>query len=120
MLIIDVSCFIWWQKATMICVVMLQSCMCFVEGKTASCTDTCVMCGDGGTEDISIKSKEDIDIKEESNIKVEETVHIKDEIPEDIIFPPIKTEHEVRLQVVCEVVAAHAFWPFIAPQKRKL
>jgi hypothetical protein len=45
---------------------------------------------------------------------------IKDEIPEAITFPPIKTEGEVGLWGVCEVVAAHIFRPFIAPQKRKL
>ena len=90
----------------MICVVMLQNCMGFVEGETGSCSQTCVMCDVDGTEDVSIK--------------VEDAVYIKDEVPEAISFPPIKTEHEVRLQGVCEVVAAHAFRPFIANQKRKL
>jgi hypothetical protein len=29
---------------------------------------------------------------------------------------PIKTENEVSLRGVCEVVADHAFMPFIAPK----
>ena len=71
----------------MICVVMLQSCMCCVEGETGSCIETCVMCDVDGTEEVSIK--------------VEEAIDIKDEIPEALIFPPIKTEQEVRLWVLC-------------------
>ena len=86
----------------MICVVMLQICMGFVEGETGSCSETC-----------------DVDGLKEVSIKVEEAIVIKDEIPEATSFPPIKTEHEVRLHGVYEVVAAHAFRPFIAP-KRKL
>jgi len=89
----------------MICVVVLQNCTCCLEGETGSCSQTVVTCGVDGTEEVSIK--------------VEEAIDIKDEIPEAISFCPIKTEHEVSLQGVCEVVAAHAFRPFIAP-KRKL
>jgi hypothetical protein len=70
----------------------------FVEGETDSCSETC-----------------DVDGAEEVNIKVEEAVYIKDEIPEATSFPPVKTEHEVRLWGVCEVVAAHAFRTFIDP-----
>ena len=65
----------------------------FVEGETGSCSETCVTSNVVGTEEVSIK--------------VEEAIDIKDEIPEAISFPPIKTEHEVRLCGVCEVVAAH-------------
>jgi hypothetical protein len=71
-----------------------------------------------GSDEISIKDEETIYIKDEGSIKVEETIDIKDEIPE-ALFPPIKTENEVRIWGLCEVVAAHAFGPFIAP-KRKL
>ena len=39
----------------------------------------------------------------------EVAIDIKGEIPEAISFSPIKTEQEVRLWGVCEVVAAHAF-----------
>ena len=77
----------------MIYVVLLQSCMCCVEGETG----TCVMSDVDGTEDVSIKVEEAIDIKEEVSIKVEDAIDIKDEIPEAIAFPPIKNEHEVRL-----------------------
>jgi hypothetical protein len=77
----------------------------FVEGESGSCSETCVTC--------------DVDATEEVNIKVEDPIDIKDEIPEAVSVPPIKTEHEVRLWGVCELVAAHAFRPYIAP-KRKL
>jgi hypothetical protein len=87
---------------------MLQNCVGFVEGETGYCSETCVTCDVDGTEEVSIKVEDNIDIKEEVNIKVEEAIDIKDEFP------------EVRLHGVCEVVAAHAFRPFIAPQKRKL
>jgi len=55
----------------------------FGEGGTGSCIETCVECDVDGTEEVSIK--------------VDEAIDIKNEIPEAIIFPPIKTEHEVRL-----------------------
>ena len=52
----------------MICVVLLQNCMGFVEGETCSCNETGVEC--------------DVDGTEETGIKVEEALDIKDEIPE--------------------------------------
>ena len=67
----------------MICVVVLQKGVGFVQGGTGSCSDTCVTCDVDGTEEVSIE--------------VEEAIDIKDEIPEAISFPSIKTEHEVRL-----------------------
>ena len=91
----------------------------FVEGESGSCSETCVVCDGHGTEEVSIEGEDTIDIKEEDSIKIEETIDIKNEIPEAIVFPPIKSEHEVRLWGVCEVVAAHAFRSFIAPQKGK-
>ena len=102
------------------CVVMLQNCVCCVEGETGSCIENCLMCDVDGTEEVIINVEEAIDIKEEVSIKVEETIDVKDEIPEALIFPPIKSEQEVRLWVlcVCEVVAAHAFRAFIAPKKK--
>jgi len=75
-----------------------------VGGGTGSCSETCVTCDVDGTEEVSIK--------------VEEAIHIKDEILEATSFAPIRTEHEVRLWVVCEVVAAHNFTPFIAPTRK--
>ena len=67
--------------------VMLQNCVCCVEGETGSCSETCVMC--------------DVDGAEEASIKVEQTIDIKDQIPEAISFAPIKTEEEVRFWVLC-------------------
>jgi len=87
-----------------------------VEGETASYSGTCVTCVDDGTEEVSIKFENTIDIKEEVSIKVEEAIDVKDEIPQPI-FPPMKTEQEVRLWSVCEVVAAHAFRPYMAPKR---
>jgi len=52
----------------------------FVEGETGSCIETCLMCDIDGTEEVT---------------------DIKEEIPEALIFPPIKTEEEVRLWVLC-------------------
>ena len=80
----------------MICVVVLQNCMGFVEGETSSNSEICVTCDVDGTEEVSINFEDDIDIKEEVSFKVEEAIDIKDEIPEAIPFPPIKTEHDVR------------------------
>jgi len=90
----------------MICVVVLQNCMGFVERETGSCSVTHVACDVDGAEEVSIKV-EAIDVKEEDSIKVEESTERKDEIP------PNKTQNQVRLQGVCEVVLAHAFRPFI-------
>ena len=73
----------------MICVVVLQSSFVFVDCGTASYSETCVTCDVGGTEEVSIK--------------VEEAIDIKNEMPEAIKCPPIKTEIEVRFLGVCEV-----------------
>ena len=70
----------------MICFVLLQNCLDFVEGGTGSCSDASVSC--------------DIDGTEEFGIKVEEVIDIKDEMPEAIKCPPIKTEIEVSLWCV--------------------
>jgi hypothetical protein len=83
------------QKVTMICVVLLQNCVGFVEGETGYCSETCEMC-DGGTGEVSIKAEEAIDIKEEGSIKFE-AVYIEEEIPAFIKVPPTKTEPEVRV-----------------------
>ena len=88
----------------MICVV-LQNSFVFVECGTGSCSEKRVTCDVDGTEEVRIKVEEDIDIK--------------DEMPEAIECPPIKTEIEVRLWGVCVVLAAHGFRLFIVP-KRKL
>ena len=98
----------------MICIV-LQNCMDIVEGETGNCNRTGVMCGDDGTEEVSMKFEDAIDIKEEIGITVEDAIDIKeefsfkveyaedikDEIPEPITFTTIKTEQEVRLWCVC-------------------
>ena len=73
----------------MICVMVLQNCMGFVEGETGSCSETGVECDVDGTEDVGIEAEEAIDIKEEVSIKVEEAIDIKEEFP----------EQEVRLWV---------------------
>jgi hypothetical protein len=86
-----------------------------VEGETGSCNETVVTCDVDGTEE-NVKFEEAVDIKEEI-IKVEEAIDIKDETPEALIFPPIKTEQEVRLWVfLYELVGAYAFTSFIGPK----
>jgi len=92
--------------------------MCFVEGEACSSSETHVECDVDGTQEVRIKVEEAVNIKDEVSIKVEEAIDIKDEIPEAVIFPSITTEHEVRLRCVCEVVAAHTYGPFIAPQRK--
>jgi len=84
----------------------------FVDGETGSFSATCVTCDVGGTAEVSIKV-EAIDVKEEVSIKDEESIDRKDEIPE---IEPIETQNQVRLQCVCEVMAAHAFRPFVTPK----
>jgi hypothetical protein len=69
----------------------------FVEGETGYCSETCIMCDVGGTGEVSIDIEDPLDIKEEVSIKVEETIDIKEETLEAIIFPPMKTDNEVRL-----------------------
>jgi len=64
----------------LICVIVLQNCMDCVGGETCSCSATC-----------------DADGTEEDSIKVEEAIDTRGEIPEALSFPPIKTEHEVKL-----------------------
>ena len=87
----------------MICVVVLQNCLGFVDCGTGSYSETCVTCDVDGTEEVSIK--------------VEEAIDIKNELPEAIKCPPIKTEIEVRFRGVCEVLATHAFRPFIVAEE---
>jgi hypothetical protein len=68
----------------------------FVEGETVYCNDTCVTCDVDGTEEVSIKVEEAIDMKEEVCVNFE-AIYLKDETLDAAIFPPIKTEQEVRL-----------------------
>ena len=96
------------ESTTMICVALLQDGMDVVEGETGSSSETdSVMCDFEGTVEVCIE--------------VEEAIDMSDEISEAVTSPAIKTEQEVRLWGVCEVVAAHAFREFMAsPPKRKL
>jgi hypothetical protein len=59
----------------------------FVEGEAGSYSDTRVRC--------------EVDGAEEMSIKTEEAIDIKDELPEALSFPAIKTEREVRILGVC-------------------
>ncbi len=85
------------------CMAVLQNCFDFVEGETGSCSETGVMFDVDGTEEVSIN--------------VEEVIDIMNEMPEAIKFPPIKTENEVSLWVLCAVVAANNFRPFISAEE---
>jgi len=115
----------------MICVVVLQSCMCYVEGETCSCGETCVTFDVIGAEEISVKVEDTTDVKEEGSIEGEDTTDIKEEgsiedeeaidinykIPEFVSVSSIKTEHEVSFWGVCEMVGAHAFWAIYCHEK---
>ena len=82
--------------------VVLQNCIGFVEGETGSSNEAGVVF--------------DVDGKEELIMKFEDAIDVKEEAPEAITFPTVKTEQEVRLWGVCEVVTAHAFRTFFAPK----
>ena len=96
-------------------VVMLQICMGLIKVEPDSGSEECVTSLDNGTEEGSvmvgdsiIKVQEDDIIFDESDrevkaadIKVEELVDIKEENPEPIKFPPIKTEPEVSVWGLC-------------------
>jgi hypothetical protein len=90
----------------------------FVEGETGYCSETCVAGDVDGTGEFSIDVEVAIDIKEEFNTNVEEAIEIKEEMPEATSHPPIKTEPEVRLQVMCKVVAAVALGHLLPPKKK--
>jgi len=96
-------------------VVMLQMCMGLIKDEPDSGSESCVTTLDNGTEegnrkveDSLIKVKE-CEIKfdesdrevEAADIKVEELIDIKEENPEAIKFPPIKTEPEVSVWGLC-------------------
>jgi len=96
-------------------VVMLQMCMGLIKDEPDSGSESCVTTLDNGTEegnrkveDSLIKVKE-CEIKfdesdrevEAADIKVEELIDIKEENPEAIKFPPIKTEPEVSVWELC-------------------
>ena len=100
------------------CVVVLQNCIGFVECETGACNEAGVEFDVDGSEEVSTKFEEALDIKEEVCIKFEEAIDVKDEIPVAIMFPPITNEQEVRLWGVCELFAANAFRPFIAPKNK--
>ena len=102
----------------MICVVVLQNWMGYADGETGSYSETCVTFDVDGSERVGIKVEKAVDTKEEISIKVEESIDIKVESPEFVSVPSIETEPEVRLWCVCEVVAAHVFRPFIAPNRK--
>jgi hypothetical protein len=96
-------------------VVMLQICVGLIKDEPDSGSEACVTTLDNGTLEGNIKVEESIikvkeaDIKfedsdtevEAADIKVEELVDRKEENPEAIKFPPIKTEPEVSVWGLC-------------------
>jgi hypothetical protein len=89
----------------------------FVGDEIGYCSETCVMGGVGGTGEGSVEVEDPIDIKEEVGINDEEDMDINEEIPEPIVFPPIKTENEVRFWGVL-VDGSQLFKANYLPQKR--
>jgi hypothetical protein len=60
-----------------------------------------VTTSDSGTEEGNIKFEEADTEVEAADIKVEELIDVKEENPEPIKFPPIKTEPEVSVWGLC-------------------
>ena len=96
--------------------VVLQNCIGFVEGETGACNEAGVVFDVGGNDEFIVEEEEAMHIKEEVSFKVEDDIEVKEETPEAISFPTVKTEQEVRLWGVCEVAPSQAFRPFIAPK----
>jgi hypothetical protein len=82
-------------------VVMLQICVGLIKDEPDSGSEACVTTLDSGTEEGDIKVEESDTEVEVADIKVEELVDIKEENPEAIKFPPIKTELEVSVWGLC-------------------
>jgi hypothetical protein len=94
---------------------MLQICMGLIKVEPDSGSEACVTTLDNGTEEGSVIVGDSITKVHEANIlfeesdrevevadiKVEELVDIKEENPEPIKFPPIKTEPEVSVWALC-------------------
>jgi hypothetical protein len=80
-------------------VVLLQNCVGLIKDEPDS--EACVTTLDDGSEEFSIEVGE-AEIKvEEADIKIEDAIYIKEENPEAITFPPIKTEPEVSVWGFC-------------------
>ena len=75
-------------------VLMLQSSICLIKKEPDSDSRACVTTFDIGSEEGNIKF-------ELSNIKFEESLDIKEENPEAITIPPIKSEPEVSVWGLC-------------------
>jgi hypothetical protein len=84
-------------------VLMLQSYMCLIKKEPDSDNQACVTTIDDGSEEGNIKF-------ELSNIKFEESVDVKEENPEAITIPQIKSEPEVSVWGVC-VRQQHFMFP---------
>ena len=75
-------------------VLMLQSSMRLIKDEPDSGSEACVTTFDSGSGEGNIKF-------ELSNIKFEESLDIKEENPEAITIPPIKSEPEVSVWGLC-------------------
>jgi hypothetical protein len=80
---------------------MLQNSMALIKDEPDFGSEACVTTSEDGSEEFSIKVEEDEIKVEESDIKIEESVVIKEENPEVIKFPPIKSEPEVSVWGFC-------------------
>jgi hypothetical protein len=91
-------------------VVVLQNCVGFIKDEPVSGIEECVTTLEDGTEDGILKV-------EEADIKIEEYVTIKEENPEALTFPPIKTEPEVSEWSLCLRQQQSLPRPFTATKK---
>jgi hypothetical protein len=82
-------------------VVMLQICMGLIKVEPDSGSEAGVTTSDSGNEEGNIKVEESDTEDKAADIKVEELIDVKEENPEPIKFPPIKTEPEVSVWGLC-------------------
>jgi hypothetical protein len=82
-------------------VVMLQISMRLTKDEPDSGSEAGVTTSDSGTEGGNIKVEESDTEVHAANIKVEELIDVKEENPETIKSPPIKTEPEVSVWGLC-------------------
>jgi hypothetical protein len=101
-------------------VVLLQDFMGLIKDEPDSGSEACVTTMGGGNEDGNINVEESNWEVEEADIKIEEALDIKEENPEAITFPPIKTEPEVSEWSSCVRQQQFVFpRPFTATKRER-
>jgi hypothetical protein len=101
--------------------VMLQICMGLIKVEPDCGSEAGVKTSDCGTEEGNIKVEESDMEVEAADIKVEELINVKEKNLETIKSPPIKTEPEVSVWVLCVRLQQFVFpRPFTATMREHL